>query len=149
MAPFTVSPRASTRLFEREDRCRSWYFDLRAILDYWREDNAVAPPRVYRHAAPINMIYALNEALGLLLEEGLEPRWARHEQAHEALRGALKPLGFQRLAPSGEALWSLLAVTVPDGVDEAAVRRALLLEHEIEISGGFEVRWLAGCGVSV
>jgi alanine-glyoxylate transaminase / serine-glyoxylate transaminase / serine-pyruvate transaminase len=136
LAPFTVSPRASTRLFEREDRCRSWYFDLRSILDYWRDETAGAPPRVYHHTAPINMIYALNESLAILLEEGLEQRWARHERAHEALRGALELLGLRRLAPSGEALWSLLAVTVPEGVDEAAVRRGLLLEHGIEISGG-------------
>jgi alanine-glyoxylate transaminase / serine-glyoxylate transaminase / serine-pyruvate transaminase len=136
LAPFTVSPRAAARLFEREERCRSWYFDLRAILDYWREDTAGAPPRVYHHTAPINMIYALNEALAILLEEGLEQRWVRHERAHEALRGALEQFGLQRLAPPGEALWSLLAVTVPEDVDEAAVRRALLLEHGIEISGG-------------
>jgi alanine-glyoxylate transaminase / serine-glyoxylate transaminase / serine-pyruvate transaminase len=82
------------------------------------------------------MLYALNEALGLLLEEGLEQRWARHERAHEALRGALEVLGLKRLAPPGEALWSLLAVTVPEGVDEAAIRRGLLLDHGIEISGG-------------
>jgi alanine-glyoxylate transaminase / serine-glyoxylate transaminase / serine-pyruvate transaminase len=136
LAPFTVSPRAATRLFEREDRCRSWYFDLRAILAYWRDDAEGAPPRVYHHTAPINMLYALNESLEILLEEGLEQRWARHERAHEALRGALELLGLERLAPPGEALWSLLAVTVPEGVDEAAVRRALLLDHGIEISGG-------------
>ncbi len=136
LAPFTVSPRAAARLFEREERCRSWYFDLRAILAYWREDTAGAAPRVYHHTAPINQIYALHEALAILLEEGLEQRWARHERAHEALRGALETFGLQRLAPPGEALWSLLAVTVPEDVDEAAVRRALLLEHGIEISGG-------------
>lgn len=136
LAPFTVGPRAAKRLFEREDPCRSWYFDLRAILAYWREDTANAPPRVYHHTAPINMVYALNEALGLLLEEGLEPRWARHERAHRALCGALELLGFERLAPEGEALWPLLAVTTPAGVDEAAARRALLLDHGIEVSGG-------------
>lgn len=136
LAPFTVGPRAAERLFERDDRCRSWYFDLRAILAYWREDAVGAPPRAYHHTAPINMLYALNEALELCLEEGIEQRWVRHERAHEALRGALELLGLQRLAPPGEALWSLLAVTVPDGVDEAAVRRALLLDHGIEISGG-------------
>lgn len=136
LAPFTVGPRAAARLFEREDRCRSWYFDLRAILAYWREDAEGASPRVYHHTAPINMLYALNEALGLLLEQGLEQRWARHERAHEALRGALEVLGLKRLAPPGEALWSLLAVTVPAGVDEAAIRRGLLFDHGIEISGG-------------
>jgi alanine-glyoxylate transaminase / serine-glyoxylate transaminase / serine-pyruvate transaminase len=136
LAPFTVSAQAAERLFARGEPCRSWYFDLRAILAYWREDAEGAPPRVYHHTAPINMVYALWEALGLVLEEGLEQRWARHERAHEALRGALEPLGLRRLAPDGEALWPLLAVTLPDGIDEAAVRRRLLLEHGIEISGG-------------
>jgi alanine-glyoxylate transaminase/serine-glyoxylate transaminase/serine-pyruvate transaminase len=136
LAPFTVSPRALERLFARPDPCPSWYFDLRAILAYWREDQAGLPPRAYHHTAPINMIYGLREALALVLEEGLVARWARHARAHEALRNALAVLGLERLAPPEEALASLLAVTVPEGVDEAALRRSLLLEHGIEISGG-------------
>ena len=83
------------------------------------------------------MIYALREALAIVQEEGLEARWARHATAHEALRAALATLGSERLAPDGEQLHSLLAVRVPDGVDEAAVRGALLERHSIEISGGF------------
>lgn len=136
LAPLTVSPRAAAALFERNDRCRSWYFDLRAILAYWRHGAEDAAPRVYHHTAPINMIYALNEALCLALDEGLEARWNRHQRAHEALRGALEVLGFERLAPHGEELWPLLAVGVPPGVEDAAVRRSLLLNEGIEISGG-------------
>ncbi len=82
------------------------------------------------------MLYGLHEALGIVLEEGLEPRWGRHRQAHEALRGALEPLGLIRLAPEAEALASLLAVTVPEDIDEAKIRQRLLLEHGIEVSGG-------------
>jgi alanine-glyoxylate transaminase / serine-glyoxylate transaminase / serine-pyruvate transaminase len=134
LAPFTVSPRAAERLVK--GGCRSWYFDLDAILGYWREDVPGAPPRSYHHTAPINMLYALDEALGMVLEEGLPARWARHATAHEALRGALAVLGLERLAPAEEALNPLLAVRVPDGVDEAALRRELLLGHGIEISGG-------------
>jgi alanine-glyoxylate transaminase / serine-glyoxylate transaminase / serine-pyruvate transaminase len=136
LAPFTVGPRASERLLAKSEPCRSWYFDLRAILAYWREDADGAPPRVYHHTAPINMLYGLHEALGIVLEEGLEPRWARHRQAHEALRSALEPFGFMRLAPEAESLASLLAVTVPEDVDEASVRKRLLLEFGIEVSGG-------------
>jgi alanine-glyoxylate transaminase/serine-glyoxylate transaminase/serine-pyruvate transaminase len=136
LAPFTVGPRAIERLLAKPEPCRSWYFDLRAILAYWREDSEGAPPRVYHHTAPINMIYGLHAALGIVLEEGLTARWSRHRQAHDALRSALEPLGLTRLAPDGEALSSLLGVVVPDGIDEAAVRRRLLLEHGIEISGG-------------
>jgi alanine-glyoxylate transaminase/serine-glyoxylate transaminase/serine-pyruvate transaminase len=136
LAPFTIGERAQERLLSRSEPCRSWYFDLRAILAYWREDAAGAPPRAYHHTAPINMIYALNESLGIVLEEGLPERWERHRRAHEALRTALEPLGLKRLAPRGEELSSLLAVLVPSEIDEAAARRELLLDHGIEISGG-------------
>ncbi len=127
LAPFTVGERALGRL-----QRRSWYFDLQAMVDYWFADG----PRAYHHTAPINMIYALREGLAIVQEEGLEARWARHARAHEALRGALSVLGFERLAPEGEQLSSLLAVRVPDGIDEAAVRGGLLREDGIEVSGG-------------
>jgi alanine-glyoxylate transaminase/serine-glyoxylate transaminase/serine-pyruvate transaminase len=133
LAPFTISERAVERLITPSP---SWYFDLQAILAYWREDAAGAPPRAYHHTAPINLIYGLHEALGIVLEEGLPERWERHRRAHEALRSALAPLGLTRLAPAGEELSSLLAVLVPAEIDEAAARRQLLLEYGIEISGG-------------
>jgi alanine-glyoxylate transaminase/serine-glyoxylate transaminase/serine-pyruvate transaminase len=127
LAPFTVGERALGRL-----QRRSWFFDLQAMVDYWFADG----PRAYHHTAPINMIYALHEGLRMVQEEGLEARWARHARAHEALRQALGVLGFARLAPDGEQLSSLLAVRVPEGIDEAAVRGALLKEDGIEVSGG-------------
>ena len=128
LAPFTLNERAAERL-ER----RSWYFDLEAILGYWKPDGG---GRAYHHTAPINMVYALREALLIVQEEGLEARWARHAEAHESLRAALSELGFERLAPEGEQLSSLLCVRVPEGIDEAAVRGRLLTEHGVEVSGG-------------
>jgi alanine-glyoxylate transaminase/serine-glyoxylate transaminase/serine-pyruvate transaminase len=127
LAPFTVNDRALGRL-----QRRSWYFDLQAMVDYWFADG----PRAYHHTAPINMIYALHEGLRIVQEEGLEARWGRHERAHEALRSAFEILGFTRIAPAGEQLSSLLAVRVPEAIDEAGVRGALLREHGIEVSGG-------------
>jgi alanine-glyoxylate transaminase/serine-glyoxylate transaminase/serine-pyruvate transaminase len=132
LAPFTLNERAGERL-----QRRSWYFDLEAILGYWRPTH---PPdgggRAYHHTAPINMVYALREALAIVQEEGLEARWARHAEAHETLRAALSELGFERLAPEGEQLSSLLCVRVPEGIDEAAVRGRLLTAHGVEVSGG-------------
>jgi alanine-glyoxylate transaminase/serine-glyoxylate transaminase/serine-pyruvate transaminase len=128
LAPLTVAERATERL-----QRRSWYFDLEAILGYWREGSGA---RAYHHTAPINMVYALREALLIVHEEGLKERWARHAEAHESLRAQLAELGFERLAPDGEQLHSLLCVRVPEGIDEAAVRGRLLSEHGIEISGG-------------
>jgi len=130
LAPFTASERALERL--EPGTCRSWYLDLTLLLGFW----SGAGGRSYHHTAPINLVYALDEALDIVLEEGLAARWARHLDAHESLLRALEPLGFARLAPEGEQLASLLCVTVPDGIDEAAVRRSLLLEHGIEVSGG-------------
>ncbi|MBX5440352.1 MAG: alanine--glyoxylate aminotransferase family protein [Solirubrobacteraceae bacterium] len=130
LAPFTASERALERL--EEGTCRSWYLDLTLLLGYWGGDGA----RAYHHTAPINLVYALDAALDLVLEEGLEARWARHLDAHERLLRELEPRGFARLAPEGEQLAPLLCVRVPEGLDEAAARRALLLEHGIEVSGG-------------
>lgn len=131
LAPFTVGERATEHL-----QRRSWYFDLEAILGYWRPDQSANGGRAYHHTAPINMVYGLREALAIVAEEGLEARWERHAQAHEALRARLAELGFERLAPDGEQLSSLLCVRVPEGIDEAAVRGRLLAEHDIEVSGG-------------
>lgn len=132
LSPFTVNARALGRV---DGNARSWYFDLALILAYWKGEPG-GPARAYHHTAPINLIYALREALEIVCEEGLEERWARHALAHAALRDALAVLGLHRLAPEGEQLNPLLAVRIADGVDEAAVRGALLTEDGIEISGG-------------
>jgi alanine-glyoxylate transaminase/serine-glyoxylate transaminase/serine-pyruvate transaminase len=131
LAPFTAGERALAKLRGRSEPPRSWFFDLSLVLGYWEGDGG----RVYHHTAPINMIYALAEALRIVHEEGLEERWERHRRAHEALRAAFAELGLERLAPDGEELWPLLSVRIPDGVDDAAVRGSLLAEHGIEIAG--------------
>jgi len=132
LAPFTAGERALAKLRARRSVVRSWYFDLGLVLSYWNGDGG----RAYHHTAPINLVYALREALRLVHDEGLEARWARHAQAHDTLVGDLRERGFERLAPEGEQLASLLCVRVPDGLDEAAARKRLLLEHDIEVSGG-------------
>lgn len=135
LAPFTLGERATERVLHRRTPCRSWYFDLSLVLGYWNDPELGA--RAYHHTAPINLVYALREALAIVEEEGLEQRWERHARAHEALRAALAHLGLERLAPDGEALHPLLAVRLPEDIrDEAGIRRALLLEDGIEISGG-------------
>jgi alanine-glyoxylate transaminase/serine-glyoxylate transaminase/serine-pyruvate transaminase len=137
LAPFTAGERAIAKLLRRDRPGRSWYFDLSLVLGYWNPDQSGGIPRVYHHTAPINMIYALREALRIaVVDEWLPTAWERHRKAHHALNDALSVLGCTRLAPDGEQLHSLLAVTPPEGIDEAAVRSALLLDHGIEISGG-------------
>jgi alanine-glyoxylate transaminase / serine-glyoxylate transaminase / serine-pyruvate transaminase len=130
LAPLTFGPRAVEALRRRRSKVQSWYLDLTMIERYWGEE------RVYHHTAPISMNYALLEALRLVEEEGLEARWARHERHHLALKAGLTAMGIGLAAQEGHQLWTLNSVRIPDGVDDAAVRGALLEEFGMEIGGG-------------
>ena len=133
LAPFTAGERAVAKLRGRTAKVRSWYLDLSLVLDYWQPGSS---GRVYHHTAPINMVYALREAVAMVQEEGMEARWDRHAVAHERLRMALEVLGCERLAPDGEQLHPLLAVTPPEGTDLDGIRTRLATEHGIEIAAG-------------
>ena len=100
------------------------------VRKYWGSE------RLYHHTAPVNMNYALHEALRIVVEEGLEARWARHAECHQLLKAALGGMGIGYLADPDHLLPMLNAVAAPDGVDKAAVRKRLLAEHDIEIGGG-------------
>jgi alanine-glyoxylate transaminase/serine-glyoxylate transaminase/serine-pyruvate transaminase len=108
---------------------RSFYFDVGLLQDYWIG-------RKYHHTISAPLVYALQEALVAVEEEGLEARWERHRVNHLALAEALASIGLTLLPPPAERLWSLNAVSVPDGVDEAGIRKALLQQHQIEIGAG-------------
>jgi len=130
LAPVSLSPRALDAATRRKSKVQSWYLDVNLLAAYWGQD------RVYHHTAPISMNYALHEALRLVLDEDLEHRWRRHEQNHLALKAGLKALGLPIASQEGHQLWQLNAVTVPDGIDEAAVRKRLLAEFNIEVGAG-------------
>ena len=130
LSPITFGPRAVEALRRRKTPVQSWYLDLTLLERYWGEE------RVYHHTAPISMNYALREALRLVAEEGLAARFARHRANHEALAAGLASLGLAFASEEGHRLPMLNAVTVPDGMDEARVRRRLLDAHGIEIGGG-------------
>jgi len=130
LAPLTFGARAIDALRRRRTKVQSWYLDLSMIERYWGEE------RVYHHTAPISMNYGLLEALRLVAEEGLEARWRRHERHHLALKAGLAALGLELAAQDGHQLWTLNAVRIPTGVDDAGVRNALLDEFGIEIGGG-------------
>jgi alanine-glyoxylate transaminase/serine-glyoxylate transaminase/serine-pyruvate transaminase len=131
LAPLTLSPRALDAVKARKTKVQSWYLDAGMVADYWAEGK-----RVYHHTAPISMVYALREALRIVLEEGLEARFARHRRHSAALMAGAAALGCAPQAQEGHRLPSLNCITVPAGVDEGAVRKALLAEHDIEIGGG-------------
>jgi len=130
LSPVTLSPRAVDRLERRTHKVPSWYLDLTLLKAYWGQE------RAYHHTAPINMVYALHEALAIVGEEGLAARFARHRAAHAHLAAAMAELGLPFVSQAGHRLPMLNAIAAPPGVDEAAIRRRLLLEHAIEIGGG-------------
>jgi alanine-glyoxylate transaminase / serine-glyoxylate transaminase / serine-pyruvate transaminase len=131
LAPLTLSPRALDAVRARKTKVQSWYLDAGMVADYWAEGK-----RVYHHTAPISMVYALRESLRLVLEEGLEARFARHRRHSAALMAGLAALGCEPQAQAGRRLPSLNCVKVPGGIDEGAIRKYLLAEHSIEIGGG-------------
>jgi alanine-glyoxylate transaminase/serine-glyoxylate transaminase/serine-pyruvate transaminase len=84
----------------------------------------------------VNALYALHESLVMLAEEGIEAAWARHRRLHLALRAGLEALGLELVVPEAERLPQLNAVSVPGGVDDAAVRARLLSDYGLEIGAG-------------
>jgi alanine-glyoxylate transaminase/serine-glyoxylate transaminase/serine-pyruvate transaminase len=132
LSPLTFGPRAVEALRARKAPVQSWFLDLSLLMGYWGSGGQ----RAYHHTAPVNALYGLHEALVLVEEEGLEARWARHRAQHEALAAGLEAMGLRLTVAEPHRLPQLNAVAVPDGVDEAPVRRRLLEEHGIEIGGG-------------
>jgi alanine-glyoxylate transaminase/serine-glyoxylate transaminase/serine-pyruvate transaminase len=129
LSPITFNERALDRIRSRKLKVQSWYLDITLVERYWGDD------RTYHHTAPISMNYALREALRLIYEEGLEARWRRHELNHRALVTGVEAMGLSMAVAPGKRLWSLNAVSVPEGVDDGRVR-SRLLEENIEIGGG-------------
>jgi alanine-glyoxylate transaminase/serine-glyoxylate transaminase/serine-pyruvate transaminase len=114
----------------RRHKVQSWYLDVAMLRQYWGAE------RIYHHTAPISSLYALYEALRLVLEEGLQDRFARHRENHLRLRAGLEALGFEFVVEEPYRLPMLNAVRVPSGIDDKATRRRLLDDYNIEIGGG-------------
>lgn len=134
LAPITVGPRAMDAVRARKTKPSTWYFDLSLLFQYWGEKGG-ARTRAFHHTAPIAMIYGFHEALRLILEEGLEARWARHRAAHDALVAGLDRLGLSLFTPPANRCPTINVINAPAGVEEAKVRRRLL-EMGVEMSGG-------------
>ncbi len=130
LAPITFGPRALEVLRNRKSKVANWYLDLTMLDRYWGAE------RTYHHTAPITMIYALHEALRVVLEEGLEQRFARHQKVASAFRAGVEAMGLGLLAPEGFRANPLTTVKIPQGVDDMAIRGALLNEYNIEVGGG-------------
>ncbi|MBW8076783.1 MAG: aminotransferase class V-fold PLP-dependent enzyme [Gallionella sp.] len=132
LSPVSFSAQAQEKIKNRKTKVQSWFLDLNLVMGYW----GGATKRAYHHTAPINALYGLHESLVMLQEEGLEYAWARHQKNHLALRAGLEAMGLKFVVPEHERLPQLNAITVPEGVDEAAVRALLLSDYQLEIGAG-------------
>jgi alanine-glyoxylate transaminase/serine-glyoxylate transaminase/serine-pyruvate transaminase len=132
ISPVTFSPRAVERIQTRGQKVQSWFLDMQLVMGYWG-GNA---KRAYHHTAPVNGLYALHESLLMLQEEGLEAAHARHRRNHEALVAGLEAMGLTMAVAAAHRLPQLNSVLIPEGVDDAAVRSALLQDYDLEIGAG-------------
>ncbi|MEN9678265.1 MAG: hypothetical protein RIS76_4161, partial [Verrucomicrobiota bacterium] len=137
LSPVSFGDRALARMDARKMKPQSWYLDVSMLRKYYLAGAGAGGGRVYHHTAPINMTYALHEALAIVLEEGLDARIARHEQAHRRLRAGLEAMGLSYIPK--HSLHSLNCIGIPAGADDARVRRRLLEEYGIEIGAGLGV----------
>ncbi len=132
LSPVSFSDKALDVVKNRATPVQSWFLDLNLVMGYWGS----GAQRTYHHTAPVNSLYALHESLRILQQEGLENAWARHEKNHQALKAGLEAMGIGFIVKEGDRLPQLNAVTVPEGVDEGAVRKALLEDFNLEIGAG-------------
>ena len=130
LAPVSFSARAAEVIANRKTKVQSWYLDMQMIQRYWGSD------RFYHHTAPISMNYAFREALAVVLEEGLEARFARHLLNYRALKAGVTVLGLPYMTVEGHQLPELNCLGIPDGIDDLTVRKRLLADWGIEIGGG-------------
>ena len=131
LAPITVSPLALERLRARKSVIPSWYLDLRLLAEYYTGAHR------YHHTTPISMFYALRRALSLIDEEGLQARFDRHCRSHMAFVSGIERMGLKMHVAAGKRAWTLNTPCVPEGIDDAKVRKRLMDGQGIEILGGF------------
>ncbi|USF87013.1 pyridoxal-phosphate-dependent aminotransferase family protein [Candidatus Endoriftia persephone] len=132
LSPISFNKRALEKVRNRQSTVQSWFLDLNLVMGYWGSGTK----RAYHHTAPINALYGLHEALRILEAEGLENAWARHRRMHNALKAGLEAMGLSFVVDEAHRLPQLNAVTIPEGVDDAAVRNRLLNEFNLEIGAG-------------
>ena len=132
IAPVTFSSAAVERIQNRTNKVQSWFLDMQLVMGYW----GGSAKRAYHHTAPVNALYALHESLVMLREEGLEAAFARHLHNHRALVAGLEAMGLSMAVAEAHRLPQLNAVNIPEGVDDARVRSALLNDFNLEIGAG-------------
>ncbi len=135
LSPVSFSERALDKIRNRKSKVQSWFLDLNLVMAYWGGEGK----RAYHHTAPVNSLYALHESLVILQEEGLENAWGRHAKHHQALRAGFEAMGLSFIVNEASRLPQLNAVSIPEGIDDATVRAALLSDYSLEIGAGLGV----------
>jgi alanine-glyoxylate transaminase/serine-glyoxylate transaminase/serine-pyruvate transaminase len=130
LAPITFSGRAYAVMEGRTRPPSTFYLDASQIRRY------VGNERLYHHTAPVSTLYALHEALRIVLEEGLKERWRRHEEIGAELLAVLEDRGFKPVPPEGYRVPYLASVWLPEGFEDKPNRGRLLQDFGIEIAGG-------------
>ena len=133
LSPVSFNDQAVEKIRNRKSKVQSWFLDLNLVMAYWGGGGGA---RAYHHTAPINALYGLHESLVMLEEEGLENSWQRHSYHHHALRAGIEAMGLGFVVPEGDRLPQLNAVTIPEGVVDADVRKQLLADYDLEIGAG-------------
>lgn len=131
LAPFTAGPKAIERLQSRKSKVPNWYLDVSLLSKYWGKE------RAYHHTVSASLVFALREGLRIVLEEGLDARFARHRANAEQLWAGLESMDMTLHVPLGHRLPMLTTVRIPSYADDMKVRARLRDEYNIEIAGGF------------
>jgi alanine-glyoxylate transaminase/serine-glyoxylate transaminase/serine-pyruvate transaminase len=132
ISPVSFGDRAVEVIKNRKTKVQSWFLDMSLVMGYWDGTGG----RTYHHTAPVNSMYGLHESLVILAEEGLEKAWARHAYHHQALAAGIEAMGLRFVVDKEYRLPQLNSVTIPEGVEEAKVRAALLNDYNLEIGAG-------------
>ena len=134
LSPISFSDRAVEVIQNRKTSIQSFYLDMTLLESYWHGEK-----RSYHHTVSMSLIYALREALRVVLEEGLDVRYQRHVHNARALLAGAKAIGLQPAAEAGYRAPMLTTLRIPDGIDDATIRKRLIVDYGIEIGAGLGV----------
>ncbi len=109
----------------------TFYLDMKAA----RKSGDKTPPET-PYTPSVSLTYAMNEALKIVMEEGLENRVARHHKAAKASVAAVKALGLELFADEKVSSATVTAVKMPEGVSDADFRGTTRDKYSVELAGG-------------
>ncbi|NBT40932.1 MAG: aminotransferase class V-fold PLP-dependent enzyme [Alphaproteobacteria bacterium] len=122
-----ISPKALAACQERKRPVSYWD---------WQAQLKMSQDGFFPYTPATNMLYALREAVDMLLEEGLENVFSRHKRHGEATRRAVRAWGLETQCQTEEYSSSLTAVRVPEGASADKVREVVLRDFNMSLGNG-------------